>query len=720
MVAVKGMNNRYLYNSQSQIMKKLTIQIMITALLITAVLPVAAQDKKSQPFTANIQLNARAYADSVVLRWAPDAPGAWTAGNANGYAIERSEIPAGGTFNPANYQRLNPAPVKPWPLDQWAPIAGQNSGNSMAAIAAQALYGKSFTGTGAGTGFVQMADEFTNRWSFALLAADMNPAAANALGLRYVDKSIKKGSVYIYRVVSLTDTTKYKIEPGYFVINTTDLTKIPQPLINKAVEMEYAIRIEWDRVYHEKAFSAYWIERSEDNGATYRKLTQVPFLNPQNEQNQQNTLISYTDSVPANYKMFIYRITGITSFGELSQPSQAVSAMGRDKTPPAPPEKVKAESLGGSKIRLTWEKQVAEPDLKGFLIGRSNNSSEGFQPLFEKPLPPSARTWTDEKADVTTTNYYVVAAVDTAGNGNVSMISYGMIIDSIPPKPPVGLKGSIDTLGVVRITWNFGKEPDLAGYLVYFANDSTHVFSSTTRNPLRDTVFTDTITLKTLSKKIYFKVKSVDVTYNYSGFSRLLVLNKPDKVSPTTPVFSTYKVTDDGIFIEWIPSQSEDVAEHRLYRKTNGGLWVEYKKFPVNSRVTSFTDADLKAGSEYAYQLVAVDESGNKSRPSQEMMLKFTGSLLAESVNNLFATVTDDKKGILISWNYPVKGKYRFVLYRAIDGGNFQTVANAEQISPSFTDKNVRKGSTYEYQVRAFFTDGKKSALGKTVKIVFM
>lgn len=696
-------------------MKHISIQIIAIAFFLQfGIASIQAQPKKPQPFKANIQLSAKVYGDSIVLRWAPDAPGAWTTANQFGYAIERTEVPATGTFDPASYQRLNSTPIKPWPLDKWAAIAGKTSENSMAAIAAQALYGKSFTSTG--TSFVQMADEYANRWSFALLAADMNPPTATALGLRFVDKTAIKGSVYIYRVLCLADSSVYKIEPGYFVVNTADVIQIPQPLISKATEMENAIQLEWDRAYHEKAFSAYWIERSDDKGKTFKRLTKVPFLNPQNELREQSSVILYTDSLKENYKPYVYQLIGITSFGEESIPSQAVSAMGRDKTPPGAPEKVKAESIGGFKIKLSWEKKLEEKDLKGFIIGRSNSSSDGFQPLFEKPLPSSTRSWIDENANVTTTNYYVVAAMDTAGNGSVSMISYGMIIDSIPPAPPVNLKGSIDSLGVVRISWNFGKEPDLAGYMVYFANDPTHVFSSTTPKPLRDTTYMDTITLKTLSKKIYYKIKSVDVTYNYSPFSVLLELKKPDKVPPTSPVISSYKVMEDGIRIDWINSLSEDVVEHKLYRKTDKENWIEYQKFP-KAEISTFTDKDLKPGSNYSYQLVSIDESGNKSKPSVEMTLKFTGSLTTQSVINIFASVTPDKKGILVSWNYPVQGNYRFVVYRAVNGGNFLTVKTTEQKTAAFTDKNVKTGISYEYQVRAFFTDGKKSALGKVVKI---
>lgn len=688
--------------------------LIIAFFLLFGFVSTQAQTKKSQPFKAAIQLSAKVYGDSIVLRWAPDAPGAWTTANQYGYAIERAEVPASGTFDPAAYQRLNSAPIKPWPLDKWAGIAGANSENSMAAIAAQALYGKTFT-TGA-TSFVQMADEYANRWSFALLAADMNPQTATALGLRFADKNTIHGNVYIYRVSCLADSSVYKIEPGYIVVNTADAIQIPQPLISKATEMQNAIQLEWDRAYHENAFSAYWIERSDDKGKTFKRLTKIPFLNPQNEMRKKSEIIVYTDSLKENYKIFIYRLIGITSFGEQSMPSQAVTAMGRDKTPPSAPEKVKAESLGGSKIKLSWEKKVEEKDLKGFIIGRSSSSSDGFQPLFEKPLPPSTRSWTDENANVTTTNYYVVAAMDTAGNGNVSMISYGMIIDSVPPAPPVNLKGSIDSLGVVRISWSFGKEPDLAGYMVYFANDPTHVFSSTTPKPLRDTTYTDTITLKTLSKKIYYKIKSVDVTYNYSPFSVLLELKKPDKVPPTAPIISSYKVMNDGIRIDWINSLSEDVVEHKLFRKIDEENWIEYRKFP-KAEISTFTDKDLKAGSDYSYKLISIDESGNKSRPSGEMTLKFTGSLTTQAVNNIFASVTTNKKGILVSWNYPVQGNYRFVVYRAVNGGNFLTVETTEQKNNSFTDKNVKNGNSYEYQVRAFFTDGKKSALGKLVKI---
>ncbi len=671
--------------------------------------------QNEQAFTAFIQLTAKAYNDSIVLRWAPDAPGAWTAANKYGYTVERTIIPDTGSFDPMAYQQLNPEPIKPWPLDQWAAIADEKADNPMATIAAQTLYGESFSGGGAG--FVEMADEFSNRWSFALLAADMNSVTANALGLRFVDRNFEKGKAYIYRVACPVDSSLFIINPGYYVINTTDVVEIPKPFISRAIEMENVIQLEWDKEFHDQVFSAYWIERSDDKGKSYKKLNNVPYINPQNELRQESNIILFTDSLAENYKPYSYRIRGITSFGEVSRPSDPIIAMGRDKTPPSAPENLKATSLGGNRIKLSWDKKTEEKDLKGFLIGRSHTSINDFVPLFEDPLPVSTRTWTDENADPSTSNYYVVAAVDTAGNGNVSLITYGMIIDSIPPAPPTDLIGTIDSAGIVKITWSLGDEPDLAGYMVYFANDSGHVFSSTTPRPMRDTVFVDTIPLKTLTKNIFYRIKSVDITYNYSDFSPILVIKRPDIVPPSSPVISSYKITDHGIILQWIPSMSNDVKRHLLSRKTDQGEWKVYKSFESNSNIHSYTDTSLIAGSDYSYRLQAEDESGNLSGASMEFTLKFTGNPLMLAINNIFASLGTDRQSIFVSWNYPVEDDYRYVVYRAIDGGNFQTIASVQRPNNSYTDKKIRKGSEYEYQVRAFYKNGKKSGLGKVAGV---
>src|SRR5580693_1368621 len=76
----------------------------------------AAAAKQPGPpvYHAAIKVLARAYGDSIVVRWAPDKAWAWTALNAAGYVVERIEWSAPGM----PHTRLTAQPLKPMPLDQ--------------------------------------------------------------------------------------------------------------------------------------------------------------------------------------------------------------------------------------------------------------------------------------------------------------------------------------------------------------------------------------------------------------------------------------------------------------------------------------------------------------------------------------------------------------------------------------------------------------------------
>jgi len=378
------------------------------------------------------------------------------------------------------------------------------------------------------------------------------------------------------------------------------------------------------------------------------------------------------------------------------------------------PQKVQAKHAGGSRVRITWEYPRSK-ELRGFLIGRGNNPAKQFEPLMAEPLPPNTRSFIDEHANELASNYYIVAAVDTSGNASLSLAQYAMIIDSIPPAPPTGLSGEIDSTGHVTVRWKLGAEQDIQGYLVFFSNSPDHEFSQLTHGPLQDTVFQDTITLKTLTKKIYYKVVAVDYNSNYSGFSEMLTLKRPDIVPPSAAVFDRYKVTEKGIELVWVPSSSEDLAKTVLARMDDNNTWREVATFGVGG-ATSFTDTvRLKPGQFYSYSLLSVDED-NLSRRSMPIRLKYVDLTQGQPVNNLFANADKEEKKIFVNWTYPVKGEYRFVLYRAVNGSSFTSYKTLRGSITTFNDTDVREGSTYEYSVGVIFKDGRKAPFGKVVK----
>jgi fibronectin type 3 domain-containing protein len=622
-----------------------------------------------------------------------------------------------GSFDPSTFRDLNATPIVPWPLERWSTIAGQNSKDDMAKIAAQSLYGKNFVPS---NGFIHQADEFATRFSFATLAADISPKTATALGLRYVDRDIQKGKTYVYRVTSPVDPKVYVVNPGVVVVNTSDITPVPQAIISALSERQNMIEVKWKRDFHQPYFSAYNIERSDDNGKTFRKLNKLPYMHPVAEKNPVSIeYMIYLDSIPANYKTYWYRLTGITPFGETGAPSATMKAMGKDMTPPTPPQNVKAKHVGGSLVRVTWEYPKKDKEIRGFLIGRGNNPSKEFIPLTTTPLPSKTREFIDKSANTMASNFYIVAVVDTAGNASASLAQYAMMVDSIPPAAPSGLAGTIDTLGHVTVTWRQGPERDIRGYNVFYSNQKDHEYSLLTKSPLLDTVYRDTITIKTLTKKIYYKVVAIDYNSNYSKFSQALELKKPDVVPPTAAVMSDYKVTETGIELRWVPSTSEDLAKTVLYRMEGSSKeWKEIATYKANQELAIYTDTTgLRAGNMYTYSLVCFDEDGLTSKRSVPIKIRYADFKSRVPVNTISAK--PDDKSIFVNWNYPVKGEYRFVLYRAVNGSAFDSYRSLEGSVTTFSDKDVKKGAKYEYSVGVIYKDGKKAPFGGIAKTVF-
>ena len=692
----------------------------MTIVFLTPIFFVHAQeelDSASNPFHAEINLIGKSYGDSIVLRWAPTTPGAWSYLNKVGYIIERVSFKNEQDFDPSEYQMLTSTPLKPLPLSEWESIVKEGPDQELSAIAAQALYGKSFNSTG--NTLFDAADEFMNRYSFSMLGADLSIVTSNALGLRYSDKSVELEKHYIYRIFPASPPQNYSIDTAYLVLQNLRNAPIPVPIIDQVYEGEGYINFTWDKALHQSIFSAYIIERSENN-MDFEPLTNIPFINPESDNvATKTTVFQYVDSVEENYKRFYYRLVGISPFGEKSQPSEVIEAMGRDRTAPSAPVNVEAQQIGEGIVEITWEVSEQAADLDGFYIGRGDDLDKNFQPLHDQMIPKDSTSYIDYESDKLGGNYYVVAAVDTAGNGSISMVSYAAVVDSIPPSPPVGFQGSIDSLGIVTLQWKLGEEIDLAGYMIYFSNSADHVFSTVNSAPLPDTIYTDTIQIKTLTRKVYYKLKSVDTRWNYSEYSGILELTRPDVIAPTTPVFSNYRLTKEGMWLEWIPSSSNDVSGYELEISKEGEtvkrIFIE-KRDQVKRY--EYTYQNMDAGITYRFIVSTVDESGLRSAPSTPIQV--TGIDLEEKVgiDDLTLTKSEDGKSISLNWSFHDADQIkRFVLYRSVQGSNFVTYKSIPPVKNSFNDTLLRKGINYDYSIKAIYASGKETPFSNIVSI---
>lgn len=662
--------------------------------------------------TVRLALTSRYTGKEIRLRWAPSKPGGWTLLNRSGYVLERFERDSTGKR--IGVVRLSAQPLKPEPLDNWKRFARPE--NKYALIAAQAIYGKKFALSGNSAGLLTKADELTNRYSFTLLAADLSFETAQAAGLGFIDKTAEPNKRYYYRVYSAQPLVNYlPVDTAQLLVDTRKASELPRPFWGTTVEEEHKVNLQWPKDPHRLLFTAYYVERSTD-GRTYTRLMQQPYINMDSDV-QTKTNFAYTDSLTANYRPYYYRLVGVTSFGEESQPSDPIRAMGRDRTPPRPPVKVKATHLGGNRVEIQWE-ATPTGDLGGFYIGRGTGPLTGFQPLFDKPLPPNTRRYVDEHAATDTTNYYVVAAVDTSRNAAASLSAYCVIVDTIPPSKPTDLVAKLDTNGRLVLRWKKNPERDVKGYLVFKANQRDHVFTAAVKRPVSANEFRDTLQLRTLTEKIYYQVKAVDQKDNTSVASEILEVTKPDMVPPSMPAFNDFRVTEAGVMLSWAPSSSTDVVRHRLYRKkSKEPAYKEIAQFQRGVPAT-YLDATVEPDQWYEYALRAEDDAGLRSPMSKVLTVKAPDFKGKTGVASFTAVYNQTQKAVAVTWRNPPTAD-RVVIYRAENDGAFQLLATVQKGVAQYQDKQVKPGSRYGYTARVFYPDGQLSPFGSIVNLSF-
>jgi len=635
-------------------------------------------------------VTTRVLKDKIILRWAPSDYVFWEMGNTHGYIIERM----GG--NDTVFSQLPGMPIKPWTQEEFKNV--KDTSNKYLAVAMEMLYGSLESGEDAtkGSNLQNNIMEQQNRHSYALMSADLNKEAARSLGFMYEDKDVKTGSKYTYRI---------RINHTYPDLKTDTLEvfiDFSQKYLEQAVKncwveaFDSEIKVAW--TFHNNAlFSAYDIERSLDK-KTWKKLNSRPYLSSQSGVEKSYL---YIDTLVNNNTAYHYRLRGYTPFGDVGLYSEIMTTTPKDLTPPAPAFDIKAKDQGGA-VLITWDAFPNEADHDGFYIGRSYLASGGFQKISAK-LKKEERAFLDFQPDLLENNYYAVITVDKSGNEAVSYVALGYIVDSLPPTPPTGLAGAIDSTGFVKISWARGPEADIIGYRVYWANDTLSEFSQLTGDVLSHTVFYDSVNVKTLSEFAYYKVVAVDHRYNHSKYSQILTLQKPDLVPPSAPVITKYNQEQLSVTFSWVNSVSEDVVSHRLERKKDDEGWKEIKKFTAKEK--QWLDKDLTAGKAYSYRIVAIDDANNMSY-SKSLEITAIDRGLRDDVKQL-KIVTRDGKSYL-EWTYPTVKDAVFVVYKQnITKTNFEPIARLSNNEFSYPIQDVAAS----YGVRVMFSDGGESKL---------
>ncbi|MEM9261669.1 MAG: hypothetical protein AAGA62_18660, partial [Bacteroidota bacterium] len=338
--------------------------------------------------------------------------------------------------------------------------------------------------------------------------------------------------------------------------------------------------LSWSKEGLEEFYNSYTIEYSTDGGVSFSAMNDYPFVyfvTDDLDPSLQNIIV-YHDKLDVEVDEYLFRVVGHTSFGETGPPSATIAGASVPDPILVFPRISEITELESGSFRLEWTvNETVSDSIMSFNMLRYDSFPGVPDTLNTAPLSGQQRNYVDEQAQ--DFQFYQLEAIDIFGYAHTSATVVGRRIDSIPPLPPTGLVGSIDSLtdttALVTVTWSPNSEQDLSGYHIYQANGAEQVF--TCLNPddlLVDTIFQDTITNQVLADYLYFKVRAFDFRGNRSELSEVLRLARPDVIPPTPPVLNL-QTSGDEQELSWVNSSSSDVSAYRIERRDIGSTeWL--------------------------------------------------------------------------------------------------------------------------------------------------
>ncbi|MGC1418350.1 MAG: fibronectin type III domain-containing protein, partial [Candidatus Acidiferrum sp.] len=178
--------------------------------------------------------------------------------------------------------------------------------------------------------------------------------------------------------------------------------------------------------------TGYYVKRASASGGPYTQIA-----SPQTN--------SYTDGGLTNGAIYYYVVSAFNSAGQSANSGQVSATPTAPPVPPATPTGLQA-TAGNAQVSLTW---TTSSGATSYHVKRSTTSGGPYTQI----SAPTAPNFTDPSLTNGTTYYYVVSALNSAGeSANSSQVSATPTAPASPPAAPAGLQAAAGNAQVI-LTW---------------------------------------------------------------------------------------------------------------------------------------------------------------------------------------------------------------------------------------------------------------------------
>jgi fibronectin type 3 domain-containing protein len=204
----------------------------------------------------------------------------------------------------------------------------------------------------------------------------------------------------------------------------------------------------------------------------------------------------------------------------------------------------------------------------------------------------------------------------------------------------------------------------------------------------------------TVGNEYAYRVRGVNGAGLSIGSNEVSVVVPEPVPVPAAPTGLQVALGVGSVRVTWTDVSSAE-TEYRLERSVNGGAWALCAALGAN--VTSHVDANVSAGSTYAYRVIALNASG--ASPASNVGI-VTVPVAVPSAPTGLSGIAVSRRQINLSWTDTSANETGFKVERSTNGSKWTQVGTVGANIRSYAATGLSSNTTYYFRVRAYNASG--------------
>ena len=398
----------------------------------------------------------------------------------------------------------------------------------------------------------------------------------------FTDATVTNGTTYFYVVSSVNGAgeSANSAEVSAKPVAPTQIPAVPTGVV--ATPGNAQVALTWTAV---TGAATYNVKRATTSGGPYTTIASP-------------TAASFTDTTVTNGTTYDYVVSAVNTAGESANSTQVSAKPAAPAQIPAVPTGVSA-TPGNAQVALTW---TAVTGAATYNVKRATTSGGPYTTI----TSPTTASFTDTTVTNGTTYYYVVSAVNTAGeSANSTQVSAKPTAPTQIPAVPTGV---VATAGNAEVALAWTAVNGATTYNVKRATTSGGPYT-TIASP---TAASYTDTTVTNGTTYYYVISAVNTAGESANSTQVYAKPVAPMQIPAVPTGVAATAGNAQVALTW--TAVTGAATYNVKRATtSGGPYTTI----ASPTAASYTDTTVTNGTTYYYVVSAVNTAGESANSTQ-------------------------------------------------------------------------------------------------------